>query len=314
MNLPPSLRKAVSLLAVPAILGLVMLFAPWRQIIELLGRLSALNLLELSGWALLFHTAKSTRFWMTLRELDIQRPPILTALSYLAGHPMATLPGGEMYRPVVLKEHADVPASRGTAAVVLQGVVESAALILVSLAGALSLGAGLVPVLAVGALMVGAYVVLVQGWVVKGRRIINKVPFVDVSRKSIRQFSEDNQRLLKPWSFLRLLAVTALTILAGGGIVYIASHALGHGVPPLQSALVYALPTLLASVALVPGATEATAFGVLALLGIPPGAAAAIILLTRTFTAFIGAAIGGVALLIVKLRARGVIDLSSRGS
>lgn len=298
----PSPRRAALIAAVFIVLVIIALLAPWNRIIELLGRLTWIDLLILGAFSLLFHLAKATRVWLTLRELDIERPPFMTGLAYMAGHPVATIPGGEAYRPALLKAYADVPASRGSAAIVLQAVVEAVALIIVSLIGALSLGVNRVPVVIVAGAVVVLYFVLSRGYVVRGRTIINKVPFVSIKKSTLRKFSQDNQRLLRPLPFLRLLAVTALTIAAGAGIVYASVHAFGRDIDIFQSALVYALPTLLAAVALVPGATEATAFGVLALLGIPPGVAAAVVLLQRLFTAVAGALLGAIAYLIVRLR------------
>lgn len=275
-----------------AILGF---FVPWAKVFKLLLGLKVHDLVILTIMATLYYTAKATRFWLMLKTLKYERPLGLVTLLYLSAQPATFMPGGEFYRTALLKERADIPIHRSSSAVVLQALVEAAALVVVGLIGALIIGHNIGPVLLVSVFFGLVIISLARGWVPSNAKVLNKLPLISISRSKLRRFNKDNQLLLKPKIFVRLLGLSLIPILAGIVIVYVGAHAVGVNFSWLQATIGYALPAIIAYVGFIPGTGEGGSIGILALLGVSLSPAVAITLLLRMFTVGAGLLLGPIA-------------------
>lgn len=300
-------QKLVTIAPGLAVITTLAVLVPWAKVVELLVQLTAFDLIILSLMAGFYYGAKATRFWLMLKGLNYSRPLGLITLIYLSAQPATFMPGGEFYRTILLKEHADIPIHRSSSAIVLQGLVEVAGLISIGLVSALVAGQNVGPVVVVLVMFAVIVVSLANGWVPTSSKIINRLPLVKISDTKLRRFITDNQLLLRPTIFGRLFAVSLVPIAAGVVIIYVSANAVGVNFNWLQAVIAYSLPAIIAYVAFIPGMGEGGSIGILTLLGAALSPAIAITLLLRLFTVGAGILFGPLAMLTRRYTKMGIL-------
>lgn len=278
-------------------------------------------LLTLVGYVLRF-----IRWQIYLRRLNVPPLPLLTSvLVFLSGFSMAVTPGkaGEVLKCVELRRLTGAPVNRTSAAVLIERVTDTLAMLLLAgigviqfAYGRLFLGAGLMVTIAVIAVLqrpdrFANVVRIATRWSVINRIAEHASTFFGASR-----------HLVAP----RLLVIaTTLSLLAWGaecGALFLVL--LGLGVPVswnllLVAIFVMATSTLLGAVSMLPGGlgiADASVAGLLVLLlsddVMTRGLAAAAALLIRFATLWFGLLVGLAALALLHRRHHLGVDANQR--
>jgi uncharacterized membrane protein YbhN (UPF0104 family) len=296
-----SIKKFLPLLVSVAILGIVTIFVPWKDVAEGLKKLTWSNILILCLLSLVYYYGKVFRYWQMLRMLDMPMSFGRVTLAYFTAHPVALLPAGELYRTVMFKKYGNAPPERTSSIIVAQGLIEALALLIIALAGAITIKKGLLPIVALASVFGFIILSLKYSNLNKGHKLINKLPGVSLSRFKYRAFKDTHTELFHRYNFLKLLVSSYITTAAGIAILMESTSAVGARIDVYQAAIAYALPVILGAVSLLPGglgANEQGQVGILALFGVGFTPAIIITLLLRSFTLGIGLVYGLVAILL----------------
>jgi uncharacterized protein (TIRG00374 family) len=277
---------------IPAILGIailviIFLIAPWRQIGELLEKVPLPAFLALLALSATYYLSKAIRFWYILRLLDIKKPLIPVSLLYLSGQLYSLLPAGELYRTVLLKKHLGVSMSKSSPSVTIQGLIEAIVLISISIVGAFLIGKNRLIVAVVGVLLVAVIIALQRGWLTKMHPLLDKIPYLSINKHKYNKFIKGHQQLLSPRALTSLVIFSLLPVLSGISILYISSKAIGFDISFIESAISYSLPSIVAGLSFLPGGvgvSEGGTIGMLHLFGATAAASVTITLLLRLFT------------------------------
>jgi uncharacterized membrane protein YbhN (UPF0104 family) len=276
----------------PLLLGLGILavaipLVPWSKVLPYLGRLTPATLLALAALSAVYYAGRAVRYWLMLRLLGERASFGQVAMACLVAQPVAVLPGGELYRSAMLKRYANVARRVTIPSVLAQSMAEYVGLLAIAFAGVLMLHR-------YGRILVGLAVVFAGIWAVvrwqrsrASHRLVNRLPWVDVSYGHVRSFFDKNRALLGGWNFVRLLAASGITIAAGCGVMAVTSHVVGADLTLMEAAVAYALPALLEAVTFLPGGlgvNEQGTVGVLAIMGVALPEAVAMTLIVRMFT------------------------------
>ncbi|MBW4061025.1 flippase-like domain-containing protein [Candidatus Saccharibacteria bacterium] len=294
---------------IPLILGIALLvgaalYVPWDSVEPYLAKVSALNYSLLILLSVLYYFGRSLRYWLMLKMLHQTAPFKIVVLSCLAAQPIAVLPGGELYRGVMLKRYGNVNLSDSTASVFAQSLAESFGLIVIAL-----IGAGILHRYELATASIA--IVLFAMWIVinlysgsKAHRVTNLLPGVNFHPSSVAAYLRRNRILLSGKNFGILLAASLVSTVAGIAMVITVIYGLGLHIGIAQAAMVYALPAVLEVVSFLPGglgANEGTSVGLLLLFNFSLPEAIAVTILVRIFTLGIGFIFGFGAMLWAKI-------------
>lgn len=291
MQNPSKLGTFIPLTIGIVILGVIALIAPWEQIGILLNKIPLSVFLALIVLSVVYYVSKAIRFWYILRLLDIQKPLLAVSLLYLSSQPYSLLPAGELYRTVLLKKHMNVSMTKSSPSVTMQGLIEAIVLISFSIVGAFLIGRNRFAVAVVAILLVILIIALQRGWLAKLHLILDKIPYVSINKHKYNKFIASHQLLLKPRALATLVAFSLIPVLAGIGILYISSQAIGFDISFIESAIGYSLPSIVSGLTFLPGGlgvTEGGTIGMVQLFGASAAAAVTITLLLRIFTLISG--------------------------
>lgn len=285
----------------PLVLGVLILtigamFVPWSEVWPLLTRLNYLDLLLLLLLASAFYVSRIIRYGYMLKVLDSPMSFSKLTIAYFVAQPVSLLPAGEMYRSVQLKRQGDVPLSKGIPIVFIQSLTENIGLVLLALVSAIFLHR-YVAIIVVAAVVYGLIVVALQykksG--AKRHKLINKIPFVSIRRRTLMSFFTKNHMLLSGKSFVVLLLTSFLSSFAAIGAIHVAANGMGIELSVLEATMAFAVPTIIQNVTFLPGGigvNEQGSVGILALFGTGLAGAVAITLIIRFITLVFGVLIG----------------------
>jgi uncharacterized protein (TIRG00374 family) len=303
-----------SLKYLPLLIGVVILvaiaaFSPWQDIAGLLRRLSVGELAVLSLLAVGYYATKAIRFWVMLRLLGVSVGLPTATLAYVAAQPVTVLPAGELYRTVLLKRYSGVPIPDSSPTVTVQGLVEAVVLLVAAFVGAVDIGRSQGVVIFTAIVLFIVLFVLRRGWLRNKHTYLNRLPFVDLSRRYYNKFVDAHRHLLKPKHLSTLVGLSIFPVAIGMALLYYSAHFMDVPVSWSVAGIAYSLPVIVSGVSVLPGgvgANEGSSIGLLRLAGLASGAAVAVTLVLRVFTLGAGVVFGliglGVAAILRKKR------------
>jgi uncharacterized protein (TIRG00374 family) len=295
---------------VPVVISIVLLvilvsYAPWDKVGNILSDFDLGTILILIGLSLVYYSLKTVRFWYLLKAMGIHQPFGVVALSYISAQPITLLPAGEIYRSHALERHTGVPVRRSLPQFAMQGVLEGTAMATLALISALALGTLRVPVLILAAAVLLVTIAIGRGYVANFTRILNRLPFINVTNRNIEQFSEQHRAVLTLQWLPFLYGLSLITEAVGAAIAYTAVVGLGAHINMYQAVLVYVLPLVVGFISFLPGGfgvSEQSAVGILLLAHVSVAHAVASTLIMRITIVGLGVLYGGIAMIFSRRR------------
>ncbi|HTK39661.1 MAG TPA: lysylphosphatidylglycerol synthase transmembrane domain-containing protein [Patescibacteria group bacterium] len=303
-------HASTALKYIPLIIALAVLiggafFVPWHDVLPYFTKLGLVDYATLLILAAAFYLVRIGRYGYILRSLGEKNLSYReVAQAYMIGQPISLIPGGEFYRSVLLKRHANVSMKNGVPTVFMQSLTEGAGLVVLALIGALALKRYVLLVTIV-AVVYGVIMALIylHNTGRHAHKLINHVPFVSISLAKLRTFMNKNQKALSGKNFLVLM----LTSVASTLILVVAllelTHTLGISLNFMQAMIAISVPMIIQYASFLPGgigANEQGSVGILVLLHVSFGAAVALTLLLRVISLWFGVLLGLIVLLATK--------------
>jgi uncharacterized protein (TIRG00374 family) len=288
-------RKYLPFVISFVLIAVLVAYAPWEEIGEIIADLSARTLLGLAVLGLAYHLVKALRFWYILRVLKINQPLPVVVLSYMTAQPISILPGGEVFRSHALQRYTGVPVSRSIGQFTIQGILEGCAMAALMLIAALDLGTLRIVSLGLAVAVAAAIFGIRRGYMANFGRFLNRFPFINVAEHKIEEFSRGNREVFSRDHFPRLMFISFIVELIGTAIAYVAVASIGGQINVFQAVLFYTVPIIAGFVSLLPGGigiSEQSAVGILYLSKVPVDVAVAATLLMRVSIVGLGIVYG----------------------
>lgn len=299
------LRRFLPIIISGILIIILIGYAPWSQVLEILADLDATTIALLVGLSLLYYAIKVIRFWYMLRTLGIHQPLRVVTQTYMAAQPVTLLPAGEIYRCRMLERYTGVPMKDSLPTFTSQGLFEGAGMAAVGIVCALSLGQLRFPVITLGVIVVLAGVAIRMGYLHPLLRLIDKLPLVSISHNGSLHFSTGNAKMLKLPYLPIILGMSIIGEILGGLIAYVSVVGLDGHINLATAMLVYIIPMVVGFLSLLPGglgASEQSAVGLLLIAGTGVALAVAATLLMRVTIVGLGVLYGGGFNLWLRLR------------
>ena len=297
----------------PLVLGLAILFfgalfVPWHDVGPYLLRMkpTTYGLIVLLGTA--YYVVRVIRYHYMLRVLGMRRSFRRTLVAYLEAQPISLLPGGEAFRTVTLKKQAKVPMASGVPVVFIQSFTENIGLIILALVSALALKRQVLIIL-VAALIYLLVLVLIRTrrTAERSRRLLNKLPFVNLAKHKFHGFVKRNHTLLSGSSLIILMVSGLLSSLFASALMFVIARDMNIDLTIAEAVIGFSLPMVLQNVTFLPGGigvNEQSSVGILVLLGAKFPAAVALTIVMRIVTLGLGVVLGLGAILLAKFHPR----------
>jgi uncharacterized protein (TIRG00374 family) len=290
------------------ILSIGALFVPWHEVGPYLGRLKPMTYLLILVLGTAFYVVRAVRYHYMLRVLDMPRSFRRTLVAYLEAQPISLLPGGEAFRTVTLKKQVKVPLDNGVPVVFLQSFTENIGLIILALISALVLRQQAILIFIAAIIYVLILVLLrTRRTAEHSRRLLNKLPFVNLARHKFLKFIKKNHTLLSGSSLVVLLITGLLSSFFASALVLVIAHDMGISLTIPEAVIAFSLPAVLQNMTFLPGGigvNEQSSVGVLILLGAHFPAAVALTIVMRLVTLGLGVILGLGAILLAKFHPR----------
>jgi glycosyltransferase 2 family protein len=229
-------------------------------------------------------------------------------VAYLEAQPMSLLPGGEAFRTLTLRKQVNVPLAKGVPVVFLQSFTENVGLVSLALISAVILQQQVLIIFAlVACYLVVLLLVRSRRTAEHSRRLLNKLPFVNLAKAKFMGFIRKNKTLLSGTSFVVLLLSGLAPTLLASLLLFIIANDLGITLTFMEAIIAYTLPTVLQNVTFLPGGigvNEQSSVGILIILGATLPAAVALTLIVRFVTLGLGILLGLSAIALAKLHPR----------
>ncbi|HVV67259.1 MAG TPA: lysylphosphatidylglycerol synthase transmembrane domain-containing protein [Candidatus Saccharimonadales bacterium] len=299
-RIPRQLRRFLPFVISIALIIVLIGYAPWNDVGDILDDLTFTYLLTLFLLSVAYYSLKTVRFWYLLKAMEIHQPFRVVALSYISAQPVSILPGGELYRSRELERHTGVPIKRSVAQFTMQGLLEGAAMATLAIISALFLGKLRIPFICLGILVILGIVAIYKGGIANAGRVLNKLPFVEVHDQTLEKLSHRHREVLRWRWFSLLYGISIVVEIVGSAIAYFSVAAVGGHIGIPQAVLAYVIPIIIGFVSLLPaglGISEQSAIGIMLLSNIKIATAVAGTLLMRVSIVGTGLVYGGVALL-----------------
>lgn len=297
----------------PLVLGVLILivgsfFVPWHQVVPYLKRLSPFSYLLIAILGVAFYVVRAARYQYMLHVLKQPRSFRRTLIAYFEAQPVSLLPGGEAFRTVTLKKQAKVDMGNGVPIVFLQSFTENIGLIVLALVSAVILRQQTILIFVAAIVYLLILIVLrTRRTAEHSRRILNRLPFVNLARRSYHKFIAKNHVLLSGYSLVVLLLSGLASSLFASVLLFFVAKDMGVGLNFPEAVVAFALPAALQNVTFLPGGigiNEQSSVGLLVLLGVHFPAAVALTIIVRIVTLGIGVVLGLGAIALVKVHPR----------
>lgn len=304
ISLSSNVLKYAPLVIGISILAIGAFFVPWREVLLYFSRLGASSYLSIFLLGAAHYMARIFRYHYMLGVLNAPQSLRQTTLAYFIAQPISLLPAGEMYRIFTLKEHLNVPTTKGASVVFIQSFTENLSLVVLALLSAVYLNQNVLIVLGVVLLYIVVLVfVRSRRAADKSRRLVNKVPFINLAKSKLLPVINKNKTLLSGKSLIVLFLSGFVSSLLAIVILFIVANDLQVELNFTESTIVYALPTVLQNLSFLPGGigiNEQGTVGILVIFGSSLPAAVALTLIMRFVTLVLGVIIGLFSLLVTK--------------
>lgn len=299
-------------LVVPAVLAgtlaaLVLAVDP-HEFVRSIARLDLRLVAVIVGLGLAFYLVQGMRWHLLLADVGARlRLPDSVLLNTAGQAITAILPLGDLTRAVFASQASRTEFGKVAATVTVQELAYTLVLVLSAIPVMLELHLGLGTVVAVVAVIAGILAILtVPPVFAVVHRVVGRVPVLRRARRQLDELHEQTAALLRRpgtlvWSVLDVgRAAVAITVL---WLVVIALHP--GALDWWQAAFVLALSYVGGAISLIPGgagANEASMVGLLVLLHVDPGTAAAASLLHRLFMTGLATLLGWAAYTVARRR------------
>lgn len=293
------IRKYLPLIVGAGLVAYIGLSTDWQQVGDALTKHSIGTLALMFGLSLVFYAAKTIRFWYMLKPIGASQPLGIVAMAYISAQPASLLPAGELYRNRSLERFTGVPMAKSSPTFLMQGVSEGITICALGIAaGIISGGTSLILTIVIGTALVAFLALLANPriahskWVVNA---INKLPYVDLSRKHLSEFNRQNRAMLQPVPFAIIIGITLIAELAGIGITLVAIDGLGADISLAGATIAYGLPIIASFVSFLPGgvgAADQVSISTMRTYGIEQGQAVAATLISRFYIVVLGVVFG----------------------
>lgn len=297
----------------PLALGVVILvigslFVPWHQVVPYLKKLTPLSYVLIVGIGTLFYLTRATRYYYMFRVLNDPRSLRRTIVAYFEAQPVSLLPAGEAFRTVTLKKQAKVPLANSVPVVFLQSFTENIGLIVLALVSAVMLKQqDIIIIIAAVVYLVILVLLRTKRTAEQSRQVLNKLPFVNLARRTYHRFIHKNKILLSGRSLLVLLLSGLISSLLASTLLFFVAKDMGIALTYPEAVIAFALPTALQNVTFLPGGigiNEQSSVGILVLLGVHFPAAVALTIIIRMVTLTLGIVLGLGAIALAKIHPR----------
>lgn len=298
-------RKFIPFVISIALIIVLIGYAPWDDVGGILDDLTFSYIAGLILLSIVYYALKTIRFWYLLRAMEIHQSFWVVSLSYISAQPVSLLPGGELYRSRELERYTGVPFKKSAAQFTMQGLLEGAAMVTLAIISALVLGKLRVLFICLGILIILGIVGIAKGGIVNAGRLLNKLPFLELTDEGLERFSKRHRAVLR-WKWFSWLFVLSLFVeFTGSAIAYASIAAVGGHIGIPQAILAYVIPIIIGFVSLLPaglGISEQSAIGIMLLSHVKIATAVAGTLLMRVSIVGTGVIYGVVGLLIGRRR------------
>jgi uncharacterized protein (TIRG00374 family) len=308
-------RKLLPFIISLILIGILISYAPWRDVADAVEDCSIGAILILVLLSMAYYALKSLRFWYLLNAMDINKPFWIVALSYMSAQPVSLLPAGEIYRSHQLQQYTGVPIKDSFPQFTMQGILEGFAMVSLALLSALTLQTLRLPFIGLAILLAIITLAIREGRVADFSRLLNKLPFVNVTQSTIEGLNRRHQAVLSRQWLPLLLSLSFAIELVGAAIAYVSIAGIGGHINFYQAVLLYVIPVIIGFVSLLPGGlgiSEQSAVGILLLAGEPVAKAVGATLIMRVTIVLLGVVYGCIALLIGRSLGPGVSKSTQR--
>ncbi|MEL7043680.1 MAG: lysylphosphatidylglycerol synthase transmembrane domain-containing protein [Pseudomonadota bacterium] len=260
------------------------------------------------GLSLLNYTLRFVRWALYLQQLGTQLAPVRSAAYYFCAFTFTTTPGkaGEAIRSLYLKRHG-MPYVRSLAAFFAERFVDLVAMVLLSLAAALSFPQYRLPV-AVIAMLIVLVLPLLHADFFRALlvRAVDSVPAARLRSIGLRMIEllESASTLLRSGPLYAGLALAILAWGAEGVAFHMILDALKISTSVWLAVGIYAISVLIGALSFIPGGlgtTEAVMVVLLKLLGADTATAVAATLICRLATLWFAVLLGAIIFLGLRL-------------
>lgn len=303
-------RRAVpGLLAIAAVGGLVLAVDP-RSIAGATAGFDRRAVLPVFGLTVVFYGLQGLRWHLLLRHVGVRQRVSDSELMNLAGQAVtAVLPLGDLTRALLASEVSGVGFGATAATVTVQELSFTLVVVLAAAPGLVLLPGGLLWMSAaiLGVLGIVALLVVEPVYAVV-RRAVGATPGLRRLGDQVDELQHGVRSLLVRPEVLAGAFLDVARAAVAIAMLWLILSGLGVSLTPTQVGLVFAVSYVGGALSLLPGgigANEASVVGILAVLGVGPGAAAAAALLQRV-ALFGVASLGGLlAYTAIRRRRRG---------
>ena len=293
-------RKYVPFVVSGVLIIILVGYAPWGQVGDAFEDYSPAAISILIWLSLLYYLLKTLRFYYLLKAMGIDQPLGRVAASYMSAQPVSLLPAGEIYRSNQLQRYTGVPVKDSIPQFTMQGILEGVSMASLALMSALALNTLRLPFLGLTVLLAAAALAIKRGHIVQLTKLVNKLPFVDLTHGTIEQLSHRHQAVLSRRTLPLLMAFSFAIELVGAAIAYYAVVGIGGHINFYQAILLYVIPVIIGFVSFLPGGiglSEHSAVGVLLLSGLPIAKAVGATLIMRVAIVALGVVYGTLVML-----------------
>jgi len=281
------------------------LFVPWREVVPYLMTLTPLSYGLILGLGMAFYLARIMRYNYMLRVLKAPHSFRRTVVAYFEAQPVSLIPGGEAYRTITLKKHIDVPFSKSVFVFFVTASTENIGLVVLALISAMLLKQQIVIVLALAFVYIIILLLLrTRRTADRSRRVLNKLPFVNLAKAKFMAFIGKNKTLLSGASLVVLLLTSVVSTLIASLLLLLIANDMGIEFNFAQAVVAFTLPTVLQNVTFLPGGigvNEQGSVGIMVLLGASLPAAVALTIIMRLVTLGLGVVLGLLTIAVAKV-------------
>jgi glycosyltransferase 2 family protein len=257
--------------------------------------------------SLLYYLLQGLRWQPLLRAVGVRLPLSRTLLLNMAGQAAGLLPLGELTRAVLVSEASGAEFGTVVATITVQELLYTLIIIAAAVPGALEHPAAAGGVIAA---LAGTVLVLL---ILTVRRlfaaVIGLVERIPLARRVVpqaRELQRDTVRLLRRWDTWAWSVLSIAGALVAITLFWLVVSSLKPGFVSWQdAAFVYAVSHVVGAISLSPGGLggfEASAAGLLIIVGLGPGTAAAAALVQRAADKGVATVAGIAAFLVARRR------------
>jgi uncharacterized protein (TIRG00374 family) len=300
-------RRLIIVIAIGvAVIAGFSIYADVGKLGTALRSLSPLAVLAALSLACANYVIRFVRWELYLRAVDVHVPRRTSALVFVSGFVMSITPGkvGELWKAMLLREIAQVPAARTAPVVIAERLTDLLALVVLGIIGAATYRQAIPLVVAASAVTIGGVVVLSIKPLARGAiDLVGRIPRVGRVAPKLHEMHEHLAALIRPVPLLwaTLIGLVAWLCECVGFWLIIQGFPTAE-LPIGLATFIYAATTVAGALSFLPGGLGVTEASMTAMLFklVGKSTAVAATIVTRLCTLWFAVAIGLVALLFLR--------------